>query len=80
MKNFYIPIILLLSGLVAMVFSFVYYAANALPYQDVTIEQLAYQAEEATKYTVIFWFGFILSALAVYLIRVQLRARKKHKR
>jgi hypothetical protein len=46
-----------------MAVSFLYYAANALPYPDPAAELLAHQAAEAKKWGLLFWLSLLISAL-----------------
>jgi hypothetical protein len=54
-----VPLALLIPGFLIMSGSFVYYAANALPYPDPTAELLARQSAEAKKLSLIFVPGLI---------------------
>jgi len=58
------PLALLISGCLVMAVSFLYYAANGLPYPDPTAELLVHQAAEAKKWGLLFWLGLLISALA----------------
>lgn len=57
------PLALLIFGCLVMAGSFLYYAGNALPYPDPTVELLAHQAAEAKKWGFLFALGLLISAL-----------------
>jgi hypothetical protein len=54
---------LLILGLLVMAVSFLYYAANALPYPDPTAELLTYQTGEAEKWSLLFALGFLATTI-----------------
>lgn len=62
--NKFAPLALFIFGFLVVAVSFLYYAANGLPYPDPTAELLAHQALEAKKWGLLFWIGLLISALA----------------
>jgi hypothetical protein len=54
---------LLILGLLVMSVSFMYYAGNALPYPDPTVELLVHQAAEARKWSLLLALGLLASAI-----------------
>jgi hypothetical protein len=70
------PIALLSIGSLLMLFGFLLYASNAIPYQDATPDMLTYQAAEARKWGVLFLLGLAVTASGiVWLWR---RWRERH--
>lgn len=68
------PTALLILGILVMLGAFLYYATNALPYQDPTAELLAYQAAQARKCMLIASGGFLAALCSAVLIRHRLRS------
>jgi hypothetical protein len=69
------PFLLLIVGVAAMLGAFMFWAANALPYQDATLELLAHQADQAKKWTGMFLLGLLGSLSAGIWLWLRRRAR-----
>jgi hypothetical protein len=54
-----VPLAFLITGIVVVAVSFLYYAGNALPYPDPTAELLDNQTAEAKKWSMLFMFGLL---------------------
>lgn len=67
---------LLITGILVMAVSFLYYAGTALPYPDPTAELLAQQTAEAKKWSLLFTVGFLATLFGGAWLWAHFRSRK----
>jgi nitrate reductase gamma subunit len=70
-----VSILLIAFGLSAMLAGFLFYASNAMPYQDATPELLAAQAASARQWMTVFVSGATATAFGAALLWKRRRVR-----
>ncbi len=74
-----LSVALLSLGVLAMLFGFLFYASNAIPYQDATPKLLTHQSAQGTEAVVIFLLGAASAATGAVMLWLSVRTKRRMK-
>ena len=77
MRSAFLAFTLLFAGLCVMALGWLFYASNAMPYQDATPELLAHQAAEAQRWSLVMLAGLLMTVTGGML---RWRARRNQRK